>query len=245
MRKINFLFAVHMHQPVGNFDGVFKFATEMAYLPFLMAMHDAPFFPFALHVSGPLWEYWEKHNPEIFDIVGAMVSREQCELLGGGFYEPILAVIPRRDAIAQLNTMSDFVQGKFGVKPRGIWLTERIWEPHLPELLHTAGAEYTCVDDYHFKSNGIIAEKLFGHYITEDGGHPVKIFPISEERLENDRFPYSEQRRIGRKNAPFRRRRREIRALARNAPMGLGRRMDARFYRSVKKEFRQNKIVAI
>ncbi len=181
MKRINFLFAVHLHQPVGNFEGVFEYATKSAYLPFLKAMKDAPEFPFAFHASGPLWEYWEKHFPQIFDLVTEMVSRGQLELLGGGFYEPILAVIPRRDALAQLKMMSDFLDDKFGKRPRGIWLTERIWEPHLPELLAAAGVEFTLTDDYHFKSVGVTAEKLLGHYITEDNGHRTIIFPISQD----------------------------------------------------------------
>ena len=181
MRKINFLFAVHLHQPVGNFDEVFEYATGSAYLPFLEIMHGNPDFTLAFHASGPLWEYWEKNNPGIFDLVGEMVERKQMELLGGGFYEPILAVIPRRDALAQIETMADYLDGKFGVRPRGIWLTERIWEPHLPGLLFDAGVEYTLADDYHFKCTGLVGEKLLGHYITEDSGHSVNIFPISQD----------------------------------------------------------------
>ena len=181
MRTINFLFAVHLHQPVGNFESVFRYATESAYLPFLRAMRKHPDFPLAFHASGPLWEYWEQNDSEIFDLVGEMVEREQMELLGGGFYEPILAVIPRRDALAQLEMMADFLDAKFGTRPRGIWLTERIWEPHLPSLLEDADVEYTLADDYHFKCVGVVGEKLLGHYITEDAGHSVNIFPISQD----------------------------------------------------------------
>ncbi|RKZ29764.1 hypothetical protein DRQ36_07665 [bacterium] len=181
LKRINFLFAVHLHQPVGNFERVFEYATESAYMPFLKAMAKTPDFLFAFHASGPLWEYWENRFPEMFDIISEMVARRQIELLGGGFYEPILAVIPRRDAIAQLRMMSVFLEGKFGYKPRGVWLTERIWEPHLPELLAEAGVEYTLTDDYHFKCVGIVGEKLLGYYITEDNGRAINIFPISED----------------------------------------------------------------
>ena len=181
MRKISFLFGVHLHQPVGNFPDVFRYATDHAYLPFLRAMKNATDFPFAFHASGPLWEYWESEAPEIYDLVAEMAERGQLELLGGGFYEPILSVIPRRDALSQLRWMADFLEENFGQRPRGIWLTERIWEPHLPEILQSAGVEFTLVDDYHFKSAGIIGERLLGHFLTEDRGHSLKIFPISQE----------------------------------------------------------------
>ena len=172
---------MHLHQPVGNFEGVFKFATEQAYLPFLRAMKAEPEFRFAFHASGPLWEYWDENWPEIFDFVKEMTSRDQIELLGGGFYEPILAVIPRRDAIAQIEMMSDFLHERFNRRPRGIWLTERIWEPQLPSLLVDAGVEFTITDDYHFKSVGITGDKLLGHYSTEDAGKRIDIFPVSED----------------------------------------------------------------
>ncbi|MCK5833944.1 DUF1926 domain-containing protein [bacterium] len=180
MKTINFIFAVHLHQPVGNFEGVFEYATKQAYEPLIRLMHNNPEFPFTIHTSGPLWEYWDDHHPVIFELVGEMVERGQLELLGGGFYEPILAVIPRRDAIAQLKMMSDFLEDRFKKRPRGIWLTERIWEPHLPALLAEAGVEFTITDDYHLKSVGITGEDLLGHYITEESGKVVNIFPVSE-----------------------------------------------------------------
>ncbi len=181
MRTINFIFAIHLHQPVGNFDGVFKYATEQSYLPLLRELNANPEFRFSIHASGPLWEYWDENCPEIFDLVAEMAERRQVELLGGGFYEPILAVIPRRDAIGQIETMARFLEGKFGEKPRGIWLTERIWEPHLPSILAEAGVEFTIADDYHFKSVGVTGDKLLGHYTTEDSGKTTEVFPVSEE----------------------------------------------------------------
>lgn len=181
MKKVNFLFAVHLHQPVGNFESVFREATKVAYNPFLRAMLDYPDFLFGFHASGPLWEHWEENNPEIFDMVEKMVERNQMELLGGGFYEPILSVIPRKDAIAQIRMMGDYLEDNFGRRPRGIWLTERIWEPHLPELLSAAGVDFTLTDDYHFKSVGIVGDELYGHYITDDSGYETRIFPISQD----------------------------------------------------------------
>jgi len=35
MKKINFAFGIHCHQPVGNFDFVFDEAYHKAYQPFL------------------------------------------------------------------------------------------------------------------------------------------------------------------------------------------------------------------
>ena len=53
MDPLRFLFAVHCHQPVGNFDHVFEKAFDDCYEPFLNELAKHPAFKFALHFSGP------------------------------------------------------------------------------------------------------------------------------------------------------------------------------------------------
>ncbi|MBE0593495.1 MAG: hypothetical protein IH616_13950, partial [Gemmatimonadales bacterium] len=57
MSSIRFIFGVHLHQPVGNFDHVFEQHVRDVYLPFLSALAERDFFPIALHISGPLLEW--------------------------------------------------------------------------------------------------------------------------------------------------------------------------------------------
>ena len=99
-RPLRFLLAVHNHQPVGNFESVFARGFEVCYRPFLRAVRTRPSFRFAAHYSGPLLEYMRRRERECWDILTELVRRGQIELLGGGFYEPILAVIPERDRSA-------------------------------------------------------------------------------------------------------------------------------------------------
>jgi 4-alpha-glucanotransferase len=145
-----FLLAVHNHQPVGNFLSVFEQAFADCYLPCLRNVHKHPRFKFAAHYSGPLLEYMRDREGEAWDILRSLVKRGQVELLGGGFYEPILSVIPERDRLGQLGLMNDFLEEHFGVRPKGIWLAERVWEPDLPRTLSKAGVEYTFLDEEHF-----------------------------------------------------------------------------------------------
>jgi alpha-amylase len=44
MKRINFLFGIHNHQPIGNFDFVFQDAYEKSYLPFLEVLEKFPSF---------------------------------------------------------------------------------------------------------------------------------------------------------------------------------------------------------
>jgi alpha-amylase len=174
-----FLFAVHNHQPVGNFGHVFKAAFDDCYRPLLEVLAGHPGFRFALHFSGPLWEYMEKNERACWDLVRELSGRGQVELLSGGFYEPILSIIPEEDRVGQVRMMNDYLRENFGQTPRGLWLTERVWEPHLPKSLAAAGIEYTLLDEEHFHYAGI--RDLSTIYVTEEEGRSLRVFPIDKK----------------------------------------------------------------
>jgi len=178
--RVNLMFGIHSHQPVGNFEGVFRSSYETCYRPFLEVLSRHPGVRVALHYSGPLLEWFEDNEPSYIDRIAALVDRGQAEILSGGFYEPILPIIPREDAVGQVRMMNDYIRRRFGRQPRGLWLTERVWEPHLPSIVAEAGLEYTMVDDTHFVHAGLGRDELFGYYLTEDGGSRIAVFPIDK-----------------------------------------------------------------
>jgi alpha-amylase/alpha-mannosidase (GH57 family) len=179
MNPLRFLFAVHCHQPVGNFDHVFDKAFNDCYEPFLNEVAKHPAFKFALHFSGPLWEHMEKRRKECGALIKELAGRGQVELLGGGFYEPILCIIPEEDRIGQVRMMNRYIEENFGVTPKGAWLTERVWEPNLPKSLSRAGIEYTLLDEEHFHYAGV--KDIHTSYATEDEGYPLRVFPIDKK----------------------------------------------------------------
>jgi len=180
MKKIKFLFGIHGHQPVGNFEHVFDEAYEKAYLPFLEVMDAHPRVKFSVHYSGILYDWFLEKHPEFIDYLKKLVRRGQVEVMTAGYYEPIIPIIPDEDKIGQINLMNEFIKNHFGSAPSGMWLTERIWEPHLPKILAKVGVEYVTVDDYHFISAGVPLEKLHGYYVTEEEGAVIKVFPIDK-----------------------------------------------------------------
>ena len=178
MSDLVFLFAVHNHQPVGNFPPIIKAAFEDCYRPLLEGLAEHPAFRFALHFSGSLWEYMEKNERACWDLVRELAGRGQVELLSGGFYEPVLSIIPEDDRIGQIRMMNDFLADNFGQRPRGLWLTERVWEPDLPRSLAAAAIEFTLLDEEHFHYAGI--RDLGKTYVTEDQGRSLRVFPIDK-----------------------------------------------------------------
>ena len=176
--KIKFIMILHNHQPVGNFDWVFKDAAEDAYIPFIDILEDHPAIKFGLHTSGSLLEWFEKNRPDYLKRVKALVKRGQLEILGGAFYEPILTILPDQDKRGQLEMMTGWLQDRFGVRPSGAWLAERIWEPQLASVVARVGLSYTAMDNTHFQSAGLADEDIWGSYVTEDQGLALRILPI-------------------------------------------------------------------
>ncbi len=176
---LHFLFGIHNHQPVGNFDHVIAEACRHAYHPFLTVLRDFPQVVLTLHTSGSLLEWLKERSPATFDLLGELVQQRRIELLTGGFYEPILPVLPDWDKIGQIQRLSEFLLSHFGARPRGMWLAERVWEPHLAKPLGEAGVEYVLVDDSHFALAGLDPDRLDGYYLTEEQGHTLAVFPIN------------------------------------------------------------------
>src|SRR5208282_1704048 len=163
--------------PVGNFDDVFERSYTQSYLPFIEVLSRHPSIRMGLHYSGPLLEWIERAHPEYFERLRKLVASGQVEIVGGGFYEPILVTIPPEDRHEQITRLADYAEKHFKARPRGAWLAERVWEPQIPSSLAPAGVEYTLVDDNHFLGAGFEIEQLYGYYVSEDMGHAVKLLP--------------------------------------------------------------------
>ena len=178
-RKIYLSLAFHNHQPVGNFGWVFEEAFDKAYLPMVECLERHPGIRLALHYTGPLREWLIENRPDFFPRLRELVTRGQIEMMTGSYYEAVLASLPDADKAGQIGRLTEAVKEDFGYEASGLWLAERIWEPHLPRSLDEAGVKYTIVDDAHFKAIGYQDEDLFGYYVTEEQGHTLKIFATS------------------------------------------------------------------
>jgi len=189
-RRISLALTLHNHQPVGNFGWVIAETYDRAYLPMLEALERHPAVRVALHYTGPLLAWIRSERPEFIDRLAGLVARDQVEIVGGGWYEPVLAALPERDRIGQLVRMADELESLFGRRPRGAWLAERVWEPDLPTSLVTAGYEWTVLDDAHFRAAAIPEQALWGPYTTDDQGKVLTVFG-TEQGLRY-RIPFSE-----------------------------------------------------
>ena len=187
-RRISLTLVLHNHQPVGNFGFVFEDNYRAAYQPLLAALERHPGVRLGLHYTGPLLDWFKSYRPEALEQLRALVDRDQVEILGGGYYEPVLASLRETDRVGQLTRMADEVESLFGRRPAGAWLAERVWEPDVPTSLAKAGYAYTIVDDAHFRAAAIPAERHWGSYSTDDQGYRVIVYG-SEQGLRY-RIPF-------------------------------------------------------
>jgi alpha-amylase/alpha-mannosidase (GH57 family) len=178
--SIRLVLALHNHQPVGNFEHVFQQAYEDSYLPFLELFSRYETLRIALHTSGSLMEWFDTAHPEYVDRLADLAAKGRIEIIGGAFFEPILAMIPSRDRVGQIRKYSRWLQNRLGTTVRGMWMPERVWEQSFAGDLVDAGIEYTILDDFHFKMAGLTDSQLQGYLVTEDEGRLLNVFPGSE-----------------------------------------------------------------
>jgi hypothetical protein len=180
MRKVSLLFGVHMHQPVDNFGEAVDEAIELCYRPFFETMINYPNFKFSVHCSGWLLDRIRKNSPDIFQNMKTLTDSGSIEWVSAGYYEPVLSSIPSNDRQAQIKKLNKYIKKHLGVSPKGLWLTERVWESSIVPDIAACGNEFVMVDDYHFLSSGFCANKMDGYYKTEESGVEIGLFPIAQ-----------------------------------------------------------------
>src|SRR5258705_3812454 len=112
---LRFVFGLHLHQPVGNFDHVMADHVRDVYRPIIERASAAGFLPLTLHVSGPLLEWLEDHDTAWVDMICRLATDGRLELLLAGFDEPILPSLPRPDRLRRNRRVAQYLHRRFRV----------------------------------------------------------------------------------------------------------------------------------
>lgn len=179
MKKTKLIIGAHYHTPFGLSDQEFETEYKSHYKPFIASIYKYPNVPVALHFSGVLLDWLEAHHPEFFMILEELINRKQVEILGGGFYDPMLPLIPLADRLGQIEALTTYLRKHFGKRPRGCWLPGLIWEQNLAGSLQTSGMDYTFLESNQFSLAGLSSSSLERPCLTEDQGKIVTVFPLS------------------------------------------------------------------
>ncbi len=181
MNTVNLIFAVHNHQPIGNFDHVFEDVYQKSYKPFLEVVEKFPSIKVTQHYTGILLEWLIGNHPEFIEKLKYVIARGQVELLTGSYYEAILSIIPPLDRIHQIEKLTNYITDIFDYHPQGMWLAERVWEQAIVKEISEAGVNFLSIDEAHFMYAGLQEHALYGYYTTEEQGRVVNIFPGSKK----------------------------------------------------------------
>ena len=182
MSKVKLIFGTYNAVPSGETEYLFEDAYQKAFKPFLTAIYNHPEFKSTLFFAGPLLEWLDKRHPEFHTVLGELMANKSIEILGGGYWEPMLPLIPSPDRVGQIEVMTTYLRKKFGKRSRGSWITGQVWEAHLASSLRSSGMDYVFLTERAFPEiSGFQAETPV---IAEDQGKTVVIFPVMDSLAE-------------------------------------------------------------
>ena len=177
MKNVNLILCLHMHQPVGNFPEVVDRIVKETYRPVMEVLQKHPGISANLHLSGVLLEMLAERHAEMVSQLRDLVATGRIEMMSGGFYEPVLVEWPEEDRDGQMAMMAGWLKHRLGADPAGAWLPEGVWGPSLCGAFRRAGIQYAPVDGSFFLQAGVSPAKLNGHYVTDQAGDLLTVFP--------------------------------------------------------------------
>ena len=174
--KINLILGSHAHVPFGADAVEFENVYSGLLRPFVSCLYKYPRIQAALHYSGVLLYWIERSHPELFMLIEDMVTRRQVEMLGGGFYEPMMPLIPLQDKIGQIELLTTYLRRQFGKRPVGCWIPDFAWEQGLVSPLAACGMNYTFLSERQFSLAGGVKTPC----VCEDQGKLIAVFPVMQ-----------------------------------------------------------------
>ncbi len=182
--KMQFLLGFCFSPPLHSSDEEIEAYYHAAVKPFVTVAYQFSDVPMTLFFSGPLLSWIETEHPEYLTALTEMIKRKQVEILGGGYYSPILPLIPPTDRLGQIEELTTLVRKLLGKRPRGLWLTKGVWDPALVVHLTGSGMEYTFLEEGDFRRVGVAPQQVGLPRLTEHQGRLMTVFPFHADLAE-------------------------------------------------------------
>lgn len=152
-----------------NYQTVYKTIAKFLY--------SHPNFSFSFSFLGNQFVYIQKKHPEFFVLLKEMVDRKQVEILGGGFYDPVMPLLYPLDRNGQIEMLSSEIRQYTGKRPRGICIYADCWDSSLVNNLNSTGLEYVLLEDFNIPTN----KQKYLPIIMSELGKSTEIFIISKK----------------------------------------------------------------
>ena len=158
---------------------------QSVYKPLARFLYSHPSFKFSFSFTGPQLVYYKKKRNEFLTILKELVDRNQVEILGGGYYAPVLPLLFPVDRNTQIDMLSTEIRQTVGKRPRGITMFADIWDSSMVNNLQTCGIEYTLLDNCSIPEH----KRNYLYYIMNDLGKSVELFPHYREFIPEPEVP--------------------------------------------------------
>jgi len=164
--------------PDGASSSLFELTYQSSWRPFLSSLYKFQNIAAVLYYSGTILQWIEENHPEFLILLEEMTSRKQVELLGGGFFSPLLSALQPADKVGQIEMLTTYLRKTFGKRPLGGWVYEYSWDENLPQIFRNAGLEYSFLPAKKLVEAGLLSQGSLTPLITEDQRKLLYIFPV-------------------------------------------------------------------
>ncbi|WP_017306567.1 alpha-mannosidase [Spirulina subsalsa] len=106
------------------------------------------------HTSPILYEWIEKHHPDLFAGIQEAVREGRWDVLGGMWVEPDVNLVSGESILRQLLYGQVYIKSRFGAISQVAWLTDSFgFNGQLPQLLKAGGIEYFVTQKLHWNDS--------------------------------------------------------------------------------------------
>ena len=179
MPKFQLVLLIHAHQPVGNFEDVLERCLRAIVFAFRRSARAA-----SLHSHRPAlfrarcWNGSSARIPNISNGCASWSRSGQVEIVGGGFYEPILIAIPPEDRHAQITRLADYIEKHFErAAARSVACRARLGAADSFVLLRRRAWNTRWWTTTIFSARDSNSNNSTVIIMAEDQGHTVKVLP--------------------------------------------------------------------
>ncbi|MCI5607085.1 MAG: DUF1926 domain-containing protein [Spirochaetia bacterium] len=152
---------------------------QTVYTPLVKFLYSHPHFKFTFSFNGSQILFFHKKRSEFISILREMTDRKQIEILGGGYYSPVLPLLGTVDRNGQIDLLNLEIRQAFGKRPRGVTLFADCWDSSLVTNLKICGIEYVLLDS----SLIPLKKRKYLPIIMAEQGKSIQILPYYDDFL--------------------------------------------------------------
>jgi len=181
-KNLSVFLVFHCHKTIVYSDESFRIFHDKLLFPFIESLFKPDSVKISLHLTGPTIEWLFNNAPLTLKKISEAVFEEKVEIIGGGWEEAFLPLIPLTDSIGQIRTMKIECVRKLGILPKGIFPAYLMWDSKIAMVASIARASHVFVDEDLFSKSEMGTPPYIKYFIAkgkDKGGlRDVALIPV-------------------------------------------------------------------